>query len=307
MKKRKKLHTIKRYLPLYILALPSILYLLINNYIPMAGIIIAFKNINLKSGILNSPWCGLNNFKYLFATKDAFIITRNTILYNIAFIILGTTFAILLAILLSELKNKVAAKFYQTVILFPYLVSMIIVSYLAYAFLSEKTGFLNNSILPLLGKEQIAWYSQTKYWPFLLVFIYIWKSSGYSCIIYLSSIMGIDPAYYEAASLDGASIWQRIRLITIPLIKPTILMMMILSVGKIFYSDFGLFYQVPQNSGALYPVTNVIDTYVYRALLQLGDIGMSSAAGVYQSIVGCVLVIAANQIIKRYSEESAIF
>lgn len=307
MKKGKKLHAFKRYLPLYLLALPSILYLVINNYIPMAGIIIAFKNINLKTGILNSPWCGFNNFKYLFATKDALIITRNTILYNIAFIILGTSFAILLAILLSELRNKLASKFYQTVVLFPYLVSMIIVSYLAYAFLSEQTGFLNNSVLPLFGQKQIAWYTQTKYWPFLLVFIYIWKTSGYSCIIYLSSIMGIDPAYYEAAALDGASIWQRIRLITLPLIKPTILMMMILSVGKIFYSDFGLFYQVPQNSGALYPVTNVIDTYVYRALLQLGDIGMSSAAGVYQSVIGCILVIAANQVIKRYSEESAIF
>lgn len=307
MKKGKRLRAFKRYLPLYLLALPSMLYLLINNYIPMAGIVIAFKNINLKDGIFNSPWCGFQNFKYLFATKDAFTITRNTILYNIAFIILGTAFAILLAILLSELKNRVCSKFYQTVILFPYLVSMIIVSYLAYAFLSEKTGFLNNSVLPLFGADPVAWYSQTKYWPFLLVFIYLWKSSGYSCIIYLSSIMGIDPAYYEAAALDGASIWQRIRLITIPLIKPTILMMMILSVGKIFYSDFGLFYQVPQNSGPLYPVTNVIDTYVYRALLQLGDIGMSSAAGVYQSIVGCVLVIAANKIVKRYSEESAIF
>lgn len=305
--KKKKWVAAKRYLPLYFLALPSLLYLLINNYIPMAGVIIAFKNINLKEGILNSPWCGFDNFKYLFATKDAFVITRNTILYNLAFIVFGTIFSITLALLLSELKSKKMSKFYQTVVLFPYLVSMIIVSYLVYAFLSENTGFLNNTILPALGLEKYAWYSKTKYWPFILVFVSIWKSSGYNCIIYLSAILGIDTSYNEVAMLDGASIWQRIRLITLPMIKPTILMLLILSVGRMFYSDFGLFYQVPQNSGALYPVTNVIDTYVYRALLQLGDIGMSSAAGIYQSIVGCILVIIANVVVRKYSEESALF
>ena len=305
--KKKKWVAVKRYLPLYFLALPALLYLLINNYIPMVGVVIAFKNINLKKGILNSPWCGFDNFKYLFATKDAFIITRNTILYNLAFIIIGTVFAIMMALLLSELRSKGLSKLYQTVILFPYLVSMIIVSYLTYAFLSENTGFINNTIFRALGLEKYAWYSKTKYWPFILIFVNVWKSSGYNCIIYLSAILGIDTSYYEAAMLDGASIWQRIRLITLPLIKPTVLMMLILSVGRMFYSDFGLFYQVPQNSGALYPVTNVIDTYVYRALLQLGDIGMSSAAGIYQSIVGCVLVIVANMVVKKYSEESAIF
>lgn len=305
--KKKKWVAAKRYLPLYFLALPSLLYLLINNYIPMAGVIIAFKKINLKEGILNSPWCGIENFKYLFATKDAFVITRNTILYNLAFIVFGTLFSITLALLLSELKSKKMSKFYQTVVLFPYLVSMIIVSYLVYAFLSENTGFLNNTILPALGLEKYAWYSKTKYWPFILVFVSIWKNSGYNCIIYLSAILGIDTSYNEAAMLDGASIWQRIRLITLPMIKPTILMLLILSVGRMFYSDFGLFYQVPQNSGALYPVTNVIDTYVYRALLQLGDIGMSSAAGIYQSIVGCILVIIANVVVRKYSEESALF
>ena len=305
--KKKKWVAVKRYLPLYFLALPALLYLLINNYIPMVGVVIAFKNINLKKGILNSPWCGFDNFKYLFATKDAFIITRNTILYNLAFIIIGTVFAIMMALLLSELRSKGLSKLYQTVILFPYLVSMIIVSYLTYAFLSENTGFINNTIFRALGLEKYAWYSKTKYWPFILIFVNVWKASGYNCIIYLSAILGIDTSYYEAAMLDGASIWQRIRLITLPLIKPTVLMMLILSVGRMFYSDFGLFYQVPQNSGALYPVTNVIDTYVYRALLQLGDIGMSSAAGIYQSIVGCVLVIVANMVVKKYSEESAIF
>lgn len=303
----KKKRLLKRYLPLYLVALPGLIYLFINNYIPMAGIIIAFKNINLKNGILGSEWCGFHNFKYLFATKDAWIITRNTVLYNIAFIILGTIFAIMLAILLSELKNKVWSKIYQTIVLFPHLISMIIVSYIVYAFLSEQTGFINKTILAAFDSSGIAWYSNTEAWPGILIFVYIWKNTGYSCIVYLSSILGIDTAYYEAAALDGASVWQRIRLITIPLIRPTILMMMILSVGRIFYSDFGLFYQVPQNSGALYSVTNVIDTYVYRALLQLGDIGMSSAAGIYQSVVGCFLVIGANYIIGKFDKNSAIF
>ena len=199
------------------------------------------------------------------------------------------------------------SKFYQTVVLFPYLVSMIIVSYLVYAFLSENTGFLNNTILPALGLEKYAWYSKTKYWPFILVFVSIWKSSGYNCIIYLSAILGIDTSYNEAAMLDGASIWQRIRLITLPMIKPTILMLLILSVGRMFYSDFGLFYQVPMNSGVLFPTTNVIDTYVYRALIEQGNISMSSAAGVYQSLVGFCVVMLSNWIVRKVDKDQALF
>ena len=305
--KKKKWVAAKRYLPLYFLALPSLLYLLINNYIPMAGVIIAFKNINLKEGILNSPWCGFDNFKYLFATKDAFVITRNTILYNLAFIVFGTLFSITLALLLSELKSKKMSKFYQTVVLFPYLVSMIIVSYLVYAFLSENTGFLNNTILPALGLEKYAWYSKTKYWPFILVFVSIWKSSGYNCIIYLSAILGIDTSYNEAAMLDGASIWQRIRLITLPMIKPTILMLLILSVGRMFYSDFGLFYQVPRNSGMLFSATQTIDTYVYNALMVNNNIALSSAASVLQSLCGVVCILLANWVVRKISEENAMF
>jgi len=304
---KKNSKPLKRFIPLYIMALPGLLYLLINNYIPMAGIVIAFKNINFQKGILKSDWVGFENFKYLFATKDAFIITRNTILYNITFIVLGMLVSISLAIFLSELKGKRVSKLYQTVILLPHLVSMIIVSYMAYAFLSEQTGFLNKTLFPILGLEENKWYGEPTYWPFILVFINIWKNSGYSCIVYLAAILGIDNSYYEAASLDGASIWQKVKYITIPMITPTILMLLILSIGRIFYSDFGLFYQVPMNSGALYNATNVIDTYVYRALLQLGDIGMSSAACVYQSIVGCVMVISANMIVRKLNEDSALF
>ena len=298
---------IKKYLPLYILALPGLLYLFINNYIPMAGVIIAFKNIDFQKGILGSDFVGLKNFEYLFKTKDAFIITRNTILYNISFIILTLIVSITFAIILNELRNRIASKIYQTIMLLPFLISMVIVSYLVFAFLSSDTGFINNSVLPLFGKEKISWYTEPRYWPFILVLVQLWKGVGYSVIIYLAAIVGIDPQYYEAASLDGATVLKRIRYITLPLIRPIIIMLLLLSVGRIFYSDFGLFYQVPQNSGMLYSTTNVIDTYVYRALIQLGDIGMSSAAGLYQSLVGFILVISANLIVRKLDSDSALF
>lgn len=213
----------------------------------------------------------------------------------------------MIAIFLNDLKNKYLVKFLQSAILLPYLISMVIVSYLAYAFLSSETGFINNSVLPLLGKEKISWYTQPQYWPFLLVGIQLWKTVGYTCIVYLASIIGIDPEYYEAASLDGATKIQQIKHITLPLITPVITLMVLLSIGRIFYSDFGLFFQVPLNSGQLYSVTNVIDTYVYRGLMQLGDISMSSATGLYQSFVGFVLIMLSNLIVRRVNKDSALF
>lgn len=301
-----------KFIPLYIMMIPGICYLLVNNYFPMFGIVIAFKNLQFKKAsifkvIMDSEWVGFDNFKYLFKTKDAFIITRNTLLYNLTFIILGTIVAVMIAIFLNDLKNKYLVKFLQSAILLPYLISMVIVSYLAYAFLSSETGFINNSVLPLLGKEKISWYTQPQYWPFLLVGIQLWKTVGYTCIVYLASIIGIDPEYYEAASLDGATKIQQIKHITLPLITPVITLMVLLSIGRIFYSDFGLFFQVPLNSGQLYSVTNVIDTYVYRGLMQLGDISMSSATGLYQSFVGFVLIMLSNLIVRRVNKDSALF
>lgn len=297
----------KKILPITLMALPGVLYLLINNYLPMFGLIIAFKDVNFSKGILASDWIGFKNFEYLFKTQDAYIITRNTILYNGAFILLTTATAIAVAILLNEVKNKVMSRFYQSVILLPFLISMVIVSYLVYAVLSMDTGLLNKVILPKLGMQEIAWYMEEKYWPLILTVVHIWKNIGFSCVIYLASIIGIDQEYYEAATLDGASKWQQIRAITIPSIMPVIVMLTLISIGRIFYSDFGLFYQVPMNSGAISATTNVIDTYVYRGLLQLGDIGMSSAAGLYQSIVGFVLVILSNYVIRKINKENALF
>ena len=240
-------------------------------------------------------------------TADAWIITRNTILYNIAFFLAGNIVAITIAILINEVQRKKAKKVYQSLILLPYLMSWVIVSYLAFTFLSAETGMINKSILQPLGREGVNWYQEKQYWPFILIFVNVWKGVGYSMIIYLSSIVGISVDYYEAARIDGAGKWQQIKNITLPLLKPTIITLFILSVGQIFRSDFGLFYQMPRNSGSLYSVTRTLDVYIYQALMKNNDYAMSSAASVYQSIVGFVLIVGANKLVKRYDSNSALF
>lgn len=304
---RKKKTNWKQYLPLFLLMAPGLIYEFINNYLPMFGLVIAFKNVNFKKGILRSDWAGLKNFEYLFKTADAWTITRNTILYNLAFIIIGMIVQVTFAILLNEIRKKYFLRLYQSLIILPQLISMVIVAYLVYAALSVNTGILNKTILPALGLEPVSWYSETKYWPFILPIVHIWKGAGFGCIIYLATIVGISPEYFEAARLDGATKWQQIRNITFPFLKPVVIMLTILAIGRIFYSDFGLFYQVPMDSGALFDVTATIDTYVYKGLMQLGDIGMSSAAGFYQSIVGFTLVMIANGIVRKLEKDSALF
>lgn len=301
----KKRGRIKRFLPIYLMMLPGLIYLFINNYMPLPGLVVAFKQYNAGKGIFGSPWVGFKNFEYLFKTSDAWIITRNTILYNLAFIIVNTVLSILIAIILSEMTSKIK-KSYQSAILLPNLISSVIIGYLVFAFFSVENGFLNNTILPIFGIDPISWYNDTKYWPYILIFVSAWKSVGYTCIIYLATILGIDRSIYESARIDGASKWQQIKYITLPLLKPTIIMLTLMAVGRIFYSDFGLFYQVPMNQGVLYPVTNTIDTYVYRGLLQLGNISMSAAAGLYQSIVGFILVLGANLLVRRVDKDSAL-
>lgn len=293
--------------PFYVMALPGFIYMLVNNYIPMFGIVIAFKKLNFREGIWKSPWSGFDNFRFLFASSDAWVITRNTILYNVAFFLVGTVISITIAILLNEVYKQVAKKVYQSLILLPYLMSWVIVSYLAFTFLSAETGMFNKGILQPLGFEGINWYQERKYWPFILIFVNTWKGVGYSMIVYLSSIVGISTDYFEAAKIDGASKLQQIKSITLPLLKPTVITLFILSVGQIFRSDFGLFYQMPRNSGTLYPVTRTIDVYIYQALMQNNDYAMSSAASVFQSIVGFVLIVIANQIVKKYESNSALF
>ncbi len=297
---------LRRFFPIYLMALPGLIYLFINNYMPLPGLVLAFKKYNAKKGIFGSDFVGFKNFKYLFKTNDAFIITRNTILYNVAFIIVNTILAVFVAILLAEMVSNLK-KVYQCLILLPFMISMVIVSYLVFGYLSNDNGFMNNTILPLFGKEPIFWYMEKKYWPFILIFVNAWKVTGYNSIIYISSILGIDRGIYESAAIDGCSKWKQITTITLPLLKPTVIMMTLLAVGRIFYSDFGLFYQVPQNQGALFAVTNTIDTYVYRGLLELGDMTMASAAGLYQSIIGFILILGANLLVRKIEPDSALF
>jgi putative aldouronate transport system permease protein len=298
---------IQRFWPLYTMMIPGLLYLFINNYLPMFGLVIAFKRVNFRLGILKSPWVGFENFRYLFLTPDAFIITRNTIVYNLVFIIISAVTGILIGLVLNEVKGKLSKSLYQNFILLPYLISMVIVSYLVYAFLSMDTGLVNKSLLKPLGMEEIMWYQEKKYWPFILVFVNTWKGFGFNAVIYLSSIVGISSDYYEAAYLDGAGKIKQIWHITLPLLKPTVIILTLLAIGRMFYSDFGLFYQVPLNQGLLYDTTNVIDTYVYRALLVVGDIGMSSAVGFYQSLVGFICIMAANWAVRKIEPGSALF
>lgn len=303
----KKKEDWKRTLPLLLIALPGIVYLIINNYIPMAGLFVAFKKYNFMKGLFGSDWCGLKNFEFLFATKDAWIMTRNTILYNLAFIIVGTVFAIAIAIMLCELGKRLRVKFFQAALLMPNLLSWVVIGFIAFAFLSAETGFINKTILNALGKEPVTWYMEAGAWPFILIIVNLWKNAGYQSIVYMASISGIDKSLYEAAAMDGATKMQQIFKITLPLLKPTIITLTLMSIGRMFYSDFGLFYQVPQNSGALFSVTQTIDTYVYRGLMESNNIGMSAAAGFYQSVVGFILVLLANWTVRKIDSDNALF
>lgn len=306
-KKGMTIQKMKRFIPLYLMMLPGFVYLIINNYMPMAGLALAFKKVNYAVGLFNSPWCGLSNFKFLFSTNDAFQFFRNTILYNLAFIVFGNLLGVIIAIGLDAIHNKFFQRFSQVIILIPYLLSTVIVSYIAFAFLSPSNGFMNMTVLKFLGMDPVSWYSEPGAWPFILVIVYLWMTMGYSSILYYSTLIGIDKSYYEAASVDGAGIWSQIIHITLPALRPTIITLVLLAVGRICYSDFGLFYQVPMNSGLLYSTTQTIDTYVYRGLLELNDIGRSTAGGFLQSILGFVCVFIANTVVSKFDKDSSLF
>jgi len=284
--------------------LPGALYLLINNYFPMFGLFIAFKNIDYRIGILRSPWCGFDNFKFLFRSVDAWLITKNTILYNTAFILVGNIIGIAVGICLATMLSKKFLKVYQTSILLPQLISYVIVAYIALAFLSNEAGFITKTFF---SDKVVNFYTNKNFWPYFLVAVNTWKGLGYSSIIYMSSIISIDKNLYEASSLDGANKIQQLFHVTLPMLKSTIITLLIMQVGRIFYSDFGLFYQVPMNSGMLFEVTQTIDTYVYRMLTQLNRVGMASAAGFYQSIVGLIMVLGVNWIVRKLDPDNAMF
>lgn len=310
-KKKFNLKNIVGDIELTILALPGLIWFALFSYLPMMGVVLAFKNYKIHKGgfltsVINSDWVGFNNFKFLFSTNDFSIIVRNTVGYSFTFLILGIIVPIIIAIMLSEVLNEGLAKFAQSAMFLPYFISWVVISYFAFALLSPQNGLLNK-LLETMNMQPIAWYSEPKYWPYILVILNVWKTAGYGTVVYLASIVGIDKTYYEAACIDGATKWQQIRYITIQLIKPVVIVMFILNVGKLFNSDFGLFYKVPRNIGTLYPVTQTIDTYVYRTMAVLGNIGMSSAVAFLQSVIGLALVLLSNYVVGKIDEEQKIF
>ena len=305
LKKHKKLGRVDNIYLYCMIVLPT-LALFIFNYIPMGGLIIAFKDYRYDLGIFGSEWNGFENFKYFVTSNDFGTVTRNTLVLNFCFMIFGTIAAVTLALLMNRIISRKSIKIYQTILILPHFLSWVIVGYMAYALLNPEYGILN-SLFNRLGMESIQWYSEPKYWPFILIIANIWKHVGMNSIIYYSALLGIDESLYEAAEVDGATAWQRIKYITIPSILSIIIMLNILSVGSIFRADFGLFYQLTRDSGKLYEVADVMDTYIFRVMRSVGDISTSSAAGFIQSVVGFIMVVTTNAIVKKFDKDSALY
>lgn len=292
---------------LYVMALPTIIFLLIFAYAPMFGLVMAFQEINIGKGILGSPFVGLKNFEFLFSTTDAFVITRNTVLYNLVFIVVNMALAVGISLMLSELHGRRTAKTLQTVYMLPYFLSWAVVSIVLTAFLDRQFGLVNQLLKALGLGSKTDWYRQPDVWPGLIVFLNAWKNAGYQSVLYLAVISGISGDYYEAAVLDGATKMQQARYITLPHMRFIIGISIILAMGSIFRGDFGLFYVVTKNTGRLYEVTDIIDTYIYRGLTQLSNVGMATAAGLYQSVVGLGITLGVNAIVNRIDPDSAMF
>lgn len=303
----------KKTLMLLTMVAPGAIWLLLLRYLPMGGIILAFKNYKIfpkdptfLNNLIHSKWVGLDNFKFLFTTDDSWVMIRNTLAYNIVFIILGVIIPVAFAIMMSELSKKFVAKTYQTLMFFPYFLSWVVVSYFLNAFIDAQYG-----LIPMAqraaGETAVSWYTTPGPWPYIIVFANLWKNVGYSTVLYLAAIAGIDQTQYEAAAIDGASKWQQILHVTLPNLRTMIAILFILNVGKIFNADFGLFWNVPMQNGALFSVTQVIDTYIYRVLMNTGNIGQSTAAGLLQNIVGFICIIGANAVVKKIDSDSTLF
>lgn len=291
---------------LSILLIPGVIFFLIFCYLPMIGVIIAFKDYRNNLGVFRSKWVGFQNFKFFFTSQDAWRIFRNTVGYGLLFIVLGIVCAVFVAILLYEIKNRIALKFYQTTMILPHFLSWVIVGYITYILLEPGMGIINQ-ILIKLGIGGKEWYSEPKYWVFILPVVNVWKTVGLNCIMYYAALMGIDEQLFEAATLDGANRFKQIIHISIPSLVPLMTILTILHVGNVIKGDFGLFYTIPRDIGLLYPTTDIIDTYVYRGLRQGDDVGITAAVGLFQSVVGMVMVVGTNLIVKKIDPERALF
>lgn len=294
-------------LPLYIMALPTIIFLLMFCYAPMFGLVMAFQDFKVDLGFFGSKFVGFQNFKFLFSSTDAWVITRNTVCYNLVFIVVNTSLAILMALMLSELHSRGLAKTLQTVYMLPYFLAWTVVAIVLSGFLDRGYGLVNKLIQAVGGKGKTDWYKERELWPWLFVALNAWKGVGYSTVLYLAVISGISNDYYEAAVLDGATKVQQARYITLPHLRTVMCITLIMSLGGIFRGDFGLFYSVTKDNGRLYPVSDVIDTYIYRSLTTMSNAGMTAAAGFYQSVVGFITLITANWVVTKIDSDSAMF
>jgi len=291
---------------LYFMIIPIILYFCVVSYLPMVGVYLAFTRFNFRDGLLSSPFVGFENFKFLFQSGTLYTITRNTILYNLAFIFLSNFLGMMVAVMLNEVRNRWFKRITQSVMFFPYFISFVIVGAFVYNIFNFETGVLNN-FLRMFGIEEFDAYGTTSIWKYILVLLYLWKNIGYNTIIYLAAIVGISDEYYEAARMDGANVFQQIRRITLPLLMPTFIVLLLLSLGGIMRGQFDLFYQVIGSNGTLFDTTDIIDTYVFRSLKVTFDVGLGTAAGLYQSFFGCLLILTVNYLIRRKHEEYALF
>lgn len=298
--------TLRKHWMLLAMLAPAVLYVIIFSYIPMSGIVLAFKRYQYAGGIYFSPWCGLDNFKALLVAGKLGQVTRNTLLYNIAFILLGVVFEMGSAILLNEIGGKWFKKIAQSFMFLPYFISWVVVSAVMYNVFNYEKGVVNH-VLNLLGSKPFDLYNSPNAWPIVLIILKLWKQTGYGSVVYLAAITGLDQEMFEAASIDGASAWQKIRYITIPSLVPTMVILVLLAIGNIFRGDFGMFYQTVKTSALLQPVTDVIDTYVFRLLINNSDVGVSAAAGLYQSVLCFITITVCNKLVKKADPDYALY
>lgn len=296
---------IKENISLFMMTLPGLVFVILFNYLPIGGIVMAFKNYVPRKGIWGSDWVGLKNFEFFFTSQDAIRTIRNTVLYSIDFLVMDLIVGVGIALLLFHLRKGIHLKIYHTIILIPRFISIIIIALMSYSILSPSYGVLN-AIISFFGGEPVQWYNEPLYWPVILTIVHIWQIAGSGCLYYYASLVGIDTALFEAADLDGAGTWQKCWHIAIPNLVPVMTITLILGVGHIFSGDMGLFYQVTMDQGVLYSTTDIINTYTYRALLD-GSLAKSTAVGLFQSVVGLILVLATNGIIRKVSPENAMF
>lgn len=300
------LHQVKKYRVLLLMLLPATVYTVLFSYIPMCGVVLAFKDYNYTDGIFNSPWSGFQNFNFFFQSGQAFKVTRNTVLYNAAFIAINLVMQVGIAILLSEVRGRRFRKVTQSIMFLPYFISWVVVSMIAFGFLSYDYGIFN-SLLVKMGMQKFNFYGNGPVWIPILILFNIWKNIGYGSVMYLAAIMGIDTQIYEAAEIDGANVFQRIFKITIPALMPTIVILLLLSIGGIFRGNFDMFYQLIGSNGNLFDYTDVIDTFTFRALINNNNIGMSAASGLYQSVLCFITIMIVNYFVKRYDSDYALF